>query len=140
MQLQLNSPRQADNIQVQVKVPIQILNTSINGKLLGLSEFSQNQRSSLNFVYYGLPSDGISLTLSINSDKPIEITLRDYSNGLPSQLETNIKKRTDTMMSAPMGMKDPTIVSKTFEFPQPKSKIYSVFPQRHNKQTFQFVA
>lgn len=140
LQLQLNTPRQADNIQVQVKVPGEILNASINGKLLNLSEFSQNQRSSLNFVYHGLPSDGISLTLSVNSAKPIEITLRDYSNGLPSQLETKIKKRTDAMMSAPMGMKDPTIVSKTFVFPQPKSKVYSGFPQRHNRQTFQFVA
>ena len=139
LQLQLNSLRQADNIQVQVKVPGGILNASINGKLLDLSEFSQNQ-GSLNFVYHNLPSDGISLTLSANSTKPIEITLRDYSNGLPSQLETNIKKRTDAMMSAPMGMKDPTIVSKKFVFPQPKSKIYSGFPQRHNKQTFQFVA
>ena len=139
LQLQLNSLRQADNIQVQVKVPGGILNASINGKLLDLSEFSQNQ-GSLNFVYHGLPSDGISLTLSANSTKPIEITLRDYSNGLPSQLEGNIKKRTDAMMSAPMGMKDPTIVSKKFVFPQPKSKTYSGFPQTHNKQTFQFVA
>ncbi|NJO26357.1 MAG: hypothetical protein HC874_01585 [Richelia sp. SL_2_1] len=140
LQLQLNSPRQADIIQAQVKVSGKILTASINGKLLNLSEFAQNQRSSLNFVYHSLPSDGISLTLSVNSTKPIEIILRDYSNDLPSQLEANIKKRTDAMMSAPMAMKDPTIVSKTFVLPLPKSKIYSGFPQRRNEPMFQFVA
>ena len=140
LQLKLNSPRQADNIQVQVKVAGEIQNASINGKLLDLNEFSQNQRKQLNFIYHGLPSDGISLTLSVNATKPIEIILKDYSNGLPSQLETTIKKRTDAMMSAPLGMKDPTIVSKTFVFPLPKSKTYSGFPQKYNGQTWQFVA
>ena len=140
LQLKLNSPRQADNIQVQIKVAGEILTASINGKLLDLSEFSQNQRSSLNFVYHNLPSDGISFTLSAKSTKAIEITLRDYSNGLPSQLKTKIKKRTDGMMSAPIAMKDPTIVSKTFVFPLSQSKIYSGFPQRRNEPMFQFVA
>ena len=140
LQLQLNSPRQADSIQVQIKVAEEILSASINGKLLEKSEFAQNQRSSLNFVYHNLPSDGISLTLSAKSTKAIEITLRDYSNGLPSQLETKIKKRTDGMMSAPIAMKDPTIVSKTFVFPLSQSKIYSGFPQRRNEPMFQFVA
>ncbi|MEA5597906.1 M20/M25/M40 family metallo-hydrolase [Rivularia sp. UHCC 0363] len=139
LQLKLNSPRQANIIQAQVKVP-GILTASINGKLLDLSEFTQSQRSSLNFVYHNLPSNGISLTLSVKSIKPIEITLKDYSNGLPPQLKTNIKKRTDTMMSAPMAMKDPTIVSRKFVFPLSQSKIYSGFPQRRNEAKFQFVA
>jgi Zn-dependent M28 family amino/carboxypeptidase len=139
LQLKINSPRQADNIQVQVKVAEEILSASINGKLLDLSALTQNQRS-LNFIYHNLPSDGISLTLSASSTKAIEITLRDYANGLPSQLEGNIKKRTDAMMSAPMVMKDPTIVTNKFILPLSKSKIYSGFPQVRHKPVFEFVA
>lgn len=113
--LQITSPRGAVYTHIDIKTKGQIELAEVDGKPLDLSKFPYEKRNRLNFFYYGLPEQGIGLTLKINSTEPVTITVDDISSGLPAIPGMTIAPRpADTMPTPGQILLDPAIVRKSF--------------------------
>ena len=115
LRLRLNSPRDAPYAHLQMALPSNIVEASVDGEEVELSEIPAEQRRSFPLVFYNLPEDGIEITLSVQSTESIDTTLTDYSNGLPQIPGTEIEPRPPEFMPVPYDFRDPTAVSKSFE-------------------------
>jgi hypothetical protein len=118
LQVQVTSPRHAENAVVQVEAQGEIVAATLDGKPFDLRAFSQSARQHVQFNYYALPNNGFELTLSIRSAAPVKITVQDLSNGLPTIAGMTIRPRPASLMPASVGFgpSDPTIVIKSFTF------------------------
>jgi len=118
LQVQVASPRHAENAIVQVEAQGEIIAATLDGKPFDLRAFSESARHRLQFNYYALPDKGFELGLSIRSAAPVKITVQDLSTGLPTIPGMTIRPRPAYLMPASVGFapSDPTIVIKSFTF------------------------
>ncbi len=115
LRLQIVSPRLAPLVQVRLTTPGRIDRMAIDNKPLDLSQWSGSQRQNVQWIYFGLPPQGIELSLELATLQPVQILLKDCSWGLPSIPGKIFRSRPAEMMPAP-GHPDYTIVTKKLTF------------------------
>lgn len=113
MQLHLTSPRGAPNVQLGVTSTGGISRLTVAGRGVDLGGTARTQ---LTLQYYGLPAEGVDLTLVVGGQGPVTVAVEERSNGLPSVPGMSIQPRPASTMPAPFENADPTIVRETFSF------------------------
>ena len=115
LRLRLGSPRGAPYVHLEIQLPAEWVEASVDGEEIDVSQVPAEQRGHFAMTYYNLPEDDIEITLSVRSTEPFEATLTDYSNGLPDVPGMEKESRPPKFMPAPYDFRDPTAVHKTFE-------------------------
>ncbi len=113
LRLHFVSPRGAPNVQFAIEGDSAITRLSINGNDADLGAATKSQ---LTVQYYGLPAEGIDLTLVTAGQGPVRVAVEERSNGLPDVPSMTIQPRPASIMPAPFENADPTIVQKSFTF------------------------
>jgi MFS family permease len=118
LNLQLISPRHAQNLAAEIQAEGEIVAATLNGQALDFSAFTPEQRRQLVFTYVNPPEQGIELTLRIASTGPLALRLQDSSAGLPHIPGMTIAARPPEMMpiSGPT-LLDPTVVRSSVTVP-----------------------
>jgi hypothetical protein len=115
LRLRLASPRGAPYAHLEMDLPGEWTQASVDGEEIDVSKVPAERRGNFAMTFYNLPDDGIDITLSVRSSRPIGATLTDYSNGLPDVPGMEVKPRPPEFMPAPYDFRDPTAVNRTFE-------------------------
>lgn len=115
LRLRLASPRGAPYAHLEMDLPGEWIQASVDGEKIDGSKISAERRGDFALTFYNLPEDGIEITLSVRSSEPIGATLTDYSNGLPDVPGMEVEPRPPEFMPAPYDFRDPTAVNRTFE-------------------------
>ncbi len=110
--LNLTSPRGAASLQVDLEAQGQVMSAVLEGHPLDLTDMPPEASNRLRFAYYGLDSNGITLSVTVQSPEHVSLYLRDWSDGLPAGLK--VPPRPATTMAAPNDFLDPTIVSRSY--------------------------
>jgi Peptidase family M28 len=111
LRLRLKSPRQASIAFVDLTTQGTITQAAIDRKPLDLTPLTPKQRQALKFIFFGLPPEGIELTLELTNSQSVQMKLEDYVWGLPAISGKAIAPRPADLMPAP-GHPDYTIVRK----------------------------
>ncbi len=111
LRLRLKSPRQAAIAYIDLTTQGMIQRAEIDRKPLDLTPLTPKQRQALKFIFFGLPQEGIELTLELTNSQFIQMKLEDYTWGLPAISGNAIAPRPADLMPAP-GHPDYTIVRK----------------------------
>ena len=115
LRLRLTSQRGAPYVHLEMDLPGEWTEASVDGEEIAVSEIPSERRGEFALTFYNLPQDGVEIRLSVRSTEPFEATLTDYSNGLPDVPGMEIEPRPPEFMPAPYDFCDPTAVHKTFE-------------------------
>jgi hypothetical protein len=116
LRLGLKSPRQASIAFVDLTTQGTIERAEIDRKPLDLTPLTPKQRQALKFIFFGLPLEGIELTLELTNSQSVQMKLEDYTWGLPAISGKAIAPRPTDLMPAP-GHPDYTIVRKQLTIP-----------------------
>jgi Peptidase family M28 len=111
LRLRLKSPRQASIAYVDLTTQGTIQRAEIDRKPLDLTPLTPKQRQALKLIFFGLPPEGIELTLELTNSQSVQMKLEDYTWGLPAIAGSAIAPRPADLMPAP-GHPDYTIVRK----------------------------
>jgi Peptidase family M28 len=126
LEMRFRSSRDAEDL-IFVVEEGKVVGAAIDNKQIDLNKKTIPQKNSANkaneqlkenpwrFQYFQVPQTGIHLKLEIQSTKQIKILVMDSSYGIPDQLDQQYEKRPAGIIEYP-GMKDPTIVAKTYIF------------------------
>lgn len=118
LHLHIASARQAPYISVYVEPEVQVFNATVNGQqLIGANSSASNQGDKeWALFYYGALAEGIELTFSLRTTKPVKVKVVDRSYGLPETLSASFKPRPNYLMPLVMPNNGTTLVSKSFVF------------------------
>jgi hypothetical protein len=120
LEMQVTSPRQAPMISLYVSGDTKVLGAMINGKRIQSQETDRHGTSEVHWGlrFWGLPPEGLSVTLQIPASQPVELRLVDQSFELPEIPGVSPSPRPDHMMPTPFGfgLSDAILVSKSFAF------------------------
>jgi hypothetical protein len=104
------SPRSAATLDTVIQAQGAILSASIDGRPLDLRDYSPAAKGELQFGYSGVTANGIEITLRVQSDAPIAISLAETTYGLPALPGVSVSPRpADTMPASGLPL-DATIV------------------------------
>jgi hypothetical protein len=120
LEMHVTSPRQAPMISLYVSAGTEVLGTMINGKRIQNQDTERYGTSEAHWGlrFWGLPPEGLSVTLQVPASQPFELRLVDQSFGLPEIPGVSPRPRPDHMMPTPFGfgLSDAILVSKSFAF------------------------
>jgi Peptidase family M28 len=116
LRLRLKSPRQAEIAYIDLTTQGTIQRAAIDRKPLDLTPLTPKQRQALKFIFFGLPQEGIELTLELTNSQSVQMKLEDYTWDLPAISGKAIAPRPADLMPAP-GHPDYTIVRKQLTLP-----------------------
>ena len=116
LQLRLSSPRGADEFQVSIAAPGEIVAAAVDGRPLDLREYNLAREGRLYLIYAGVQPAGAELMLAVRSPEPITIEVTETANGLPEVPGMAIQPRPADIMPALGFPRDPTIVRRTFTY------------------------
>jgi len=119
IKLHVKSARQSQQMTIFVDTDAAISYAAINAQQVKAQRSSSNgenaQRWRLN--YYGVPSEGIELSLTVNTTGPIKVYVVDQSYGLPEIAGNSYKPRPASLIpTAWQSFSDQTLVNKSFTF------------------------
>ena len=116
LRLRLKSPRQASIAYIDLTTQGTIQRAEVDRKPLDFTPLTPKQRQALKFIFFGLPPEGIELTLELTNSQSVQMKLEDYTWGLPAISGKAIAPRPADLMPAP-GHPDYTIVRKKLTIP-----------------------
>ncbi|HEX8089070.1 MAG TPA: hypothetical protein VF762_09475, partial [Blastocatellia bacterium] len=118
LRLRVTSARQAPIISLQLDSDAEIRGATINGKqvLKAAAAQATPQSKKWGVRYYGLPKEGIDLTLEIAGDLPVKLVVVDQSYGLPDTRDAAYSPRPDYLMPQPHPLSDSVLVGKSYTF------------------------
>jgi hypothetical protein len=115
LHLRIRSSRQAPALSVYVDSGTTVVEATINGKRIEMTELSgQSGNWALN--YCNPPRDGIDLILKVKLTGMLELSVVDQSYDLPQAPGLAFKPRPENMMAANFPLADSTLISKKFSF------------------------
>jgi hypothetical protein len=109
--LLVTSPRGALNATLDIKAPVEA--ASLAGEPIEIDKLVDTDER-LRVVYYALPPEGIELDLTISSNDPFDVEIRDSSNGLPRIPAFELPQRSADMVPAVYDLTDTTNVTRTY--------------------------
>jgi hypothetical protein len=110
----ITSPRGAPELQAEIIAKGEILSASIDGRALDLTDYASARDGELRFGYAGIDTDGIELTLAVQSTKVVALAVTEITYGLPEIPGLTVRPRADDQMPAAGFPPDATVVRKTF--------------------------
>jgi hypothetical protein len=129
LHLVVRSRRQAARLSIDAEAE-KILSLRLNGKEVGERRFSgvtsgpirtrggiyrpREQQQGWSVLYAAPPDEGIELVITVPLDSPLELTVADISDGLPSFPEFTISPRPPSVTQQQLA--DMTVVIKSFVF------------------------
>ena len=113
IRLRIRSPRGAPYAHLDLTLPGELTEATVNGKAVNVSDIPTNRRSRFTLLYFGLPPQGAEVRLTIRGTGPITGTLVDYSNDLPELAGVTVRPRSAEYIPAPFDFRDPTAVTRT---------------------------
>ena len=113
LQLRLRSPRQVPIIYLDVEPRAAVRAVVIDGQRLTTPESEMNLWS---LQCYGVPLEGIVITLEVDASQPLTIQIIDISWELPGIVGTTFQPRPDDMMPT-SNFDYGTVVVRTLEIP-----------------------
>jgi len=121
LRLHVASSRKAPVLSVQADSEVEVVGDMVNDKRIDYNQVrtpgEYGNRWGVN--YYGVPEEGVELTIFVKSTRPLKLRIVDQSYGLPEKEIPSFKARPADMMPAPMpftSYSDVTMVSKSFTF------------------------
>jgi hypothetical protein len=116
LRLRISSPREAPVVRLVLDSEAKVLQGTVNGKgdpqLRGILPLPPSQKWTM--TYWGLPPEGIELTLELTAPGPVKLQVIDQSFGLPVLSEKSFRPRPDHLMAANFPLNDSTLVVKSF--------------------------
>lgn len=118
LRMRITSVRQAPVLLIRADSPIEILAVSIAGKTVGLERtpLSLSTDDPWLLRYFGLPKEGLDISLDIRSSGSIKLRAIDQSYGLTQIDGHSYNQRPDYLMPTPILDSDSTFVGKLFTF------------------------
>ena len=114
LHLQIMSPRLAPIMVVHLENQ-GVIDAVINGKRVERRLMTPPEAKRWGLRYYGLPSGGMDMVLTVRSTEPLKVRCVDQSYGLPQFPNIPFKQRPDYMI-APSPVSDTVMVSKFYTF------------------------
>lgn len=116
--LRLSSPRLAPTLAFILESQTNVLEAWINGKIMPpeIVHTSPTKPRRWILYHYGLPADGLELTLKIKATQSLSFKLVDQSHELPSPAEAPRTPRPDFLMPSMYIFGESTLVAKTYSF------------------------
>jgi hypothetical protein len=118
LRLRITSPRRSAGLSVSWNRELQLGSLAVNGKRVGEEnvETGRNPVVYRRFSYYGLPEEGVELSLEVRTSGPVDLKIEDWSYGLPETPGGPYVNRPAHIIAAPILYSDCTIVTKSFTF------------------------
>jgi hypothetical protein len=110
----LDSPREAEQFDVEITGGSEITAAAINGTVVDLTGYAPAREGKLGFGYAGVTRDGVEVTLTITSGEPLTIGVTEMTYGLPRVPGLAVEPRAADSMPATGIPLDATVVRKTF--------------------------
>jgi len=113
LRLRVTSPRQAAVVSLTIDPRTPLTGSAVNGKQI---EGQDGPEHLWALRYYGLPQQGIEVTLMTQSSTPVNIRVVDQSYGLPAIEGISMQPRPENMMPSMLPYADSTFVTKSYKF------------------------
>ena len=113
LDLRIESPRQAAMAHLQLDLPGTLIAASVDGTPLEVDP--DIELTEFPIAAYNPGSQGIEISITVNSGEPIRGTLTDFTNGLPNLDAITYTARPDDIVAAPYDFRDPTVVRTTID-------------------------
>jgi len=111
LQLNIRSARHAPVVMIAAEPGSEVLASTIGEERI---ENQKGRRWGLR--YYGVPANGLKITLELKSSEPAKLRVTDLSFGLPEIPGFSAAPEPDYIMSSPVPFNDSTLVSRSFSF------------------------
>jgi hypothetical protein len=115
VRLRIASPRNAPYAHLDLALPGELIGATVNGKPVNVADIPTHRRQRFTLLYFGLPSGGVEVDLTLRGNGAITGTLVDYSNGLPSLPGLTVTRRPAGFIPAPFDFRDPTAIHRRLE-------------------------
>ncbi len=118
LRLHITSPRKAPVVSIYPDANSEVVDASINGKVIGVAAGPPGQagQKPWGLHYYGLPAEGVDLTLTVKSSEPLKLRIDDRTYELPAAPGISYRARPASLMALPSQYSDATLVSKSYTF------------------------
>jgi hypothetical protein len=118
LRLRITSPRRAAGLSVSWNPELELGSLAVDGKRVTEKNVEAGRAPIVyrRFSYYGLPEEGVELSLEVRTSGPIDLKIEDWSYGLPETPGSPYAGRPDHIIAAPILYSDCTIVTKSFTF------------------------
>jgi hypothetical protein len=118
LRLRVTSPRQAQALSIYWKRELKLEALAVNGKRVVEENFDTpiDLAGYRRFTYFGLPEEGIALSLETKSPDPIALKIEECSYGLPQIPGRVYTSRPDYIIPAPLLYSDSTVITKSVSF------------------------
>lgn len=118
LQFRIASARHASYLNLFFHPESKIQEASINGmQVEGIVDLTNDALNNWwRWRYFGLPTEGVDLTLKVRSNEAIEIRAVDISYGLPRFTDASFKPRPDNMIPRRYTLSEMTIAARTYVF------------------------
>ncbi|MBH8572263.1 M28 family metallopeptidase [Nostocaceae cyanobacterium CENA369] len=114
LRLQIISSRQGRIVRVYLDPKIEVLEATVNSKKIDDQINNSNNDGTWGLNYFGLPQEGIELTLTVKKSQSLKLKVVDQSDDLPEIPNKFFRQRPNYMMPTGFGNSDSTLVSKSF--------------------------
>lgn len=111
LDLRIGSPRRAAMAHLDLDLPGALVAASVDGTPLEVDP--DIEVTEFPIAAYNPGSEGIEISISVNSSDPIHGSLADFTNGLPDLDTMTYTERPDDLIAAPYDFRDPTVVRTT---------------------------
>jgi hypothetical protein len=117
-QLHVKSPRQAPALSLFLDAQTKVLEASVNDKRIPTENPGGGQQGDEKWIlnYSNPTANGFDVTLKVEGDKPLNLTLVDQSYELPPATGAQIKPRPDYIIPARFPLANSTLVTKSYSF------------------------
>jgi hypothetical protein len=118
LRLRVTSPRKAPALSIYWKRELKLVALAVNGKRVveeNVDAMVGPERYRM-FSYFGLPEEGIELSLETKSPDPIDLKIEEWSYGLPVIPGSSYANRPDYIIAAPFSYSDSTVITKSITF------------------------
>ena len=111
LRLNVRSARRAPVVMITAEPESEVLSSTI-----GEERIANQKGRRWGLRYYGVPANGLEITLELKSSEPVRLRVTDLSFGLPEIPGFSASPKPDYMMSSPVPFYASTLVSKSFSF------------------------
>jgi hypothetical protein len=114
LRLRVTSPRRASVATIYVDSPVEMIGATVNGQRI--DDKSAARMNPWRLRFYGMPAEGIEVSLALKANEPVKLRVVDMSYGLPTIEGVSFKPRPAHMIPSPVSINDTTMVSKSYTF------------------------
>jgi hypothetical protein len=118
LRLRVASPRRAPALSIHWKRELKLEALAVNGKRVVEENYDApiDPARYRSFSYFGLPEEGIELSIETKSTDPLALKIEEWSYGIPPIPGRDYTDRPGHIIPAPFPYSDCTVITKFFTF------------------------